>query len=218
MTKRILAQHLIEKMRTRTGLSTTENKKIVETFLDMVIETIAKGNDVQIQNFGTFRYVTRDNVPTRNIVSGEALEPISTAFTTFKSSPYFKDKIKENIDNVARDSNESKSSNSKKKAVAVKVSTAKPTTTGAKKTTAKKVSTAKTTSAGTKKTTAKATSTTKPTTAGAKKTTAKTASTAKPTTAGAKKTTAKKTTTAKTTSAEAQKTTPKKKFKRINKK
>ena len=186
--KTIRYQQLVKKMRNKTGLSTEKNQKVIDTFIEMLTDTISDGNSVSISKLGTFSYRQRKNVVTRNVTTGDVYQPIDTAFATFSSSPPFKEKIKSKIDGrdlvldtVEEDSEPTKATPAKSTATLSKqkttTNTKKSSSTATKKTTiAKKPTSTATKSEPAKKTsttTKKATTAKKSTSTATKKTPAK---------------------------------------------
>lgn len=86
MTKADLA----EKVKDRLRLQRKDSLEIVETFLDILKETLSTGEDVKISGFGNFQVRNKADRRGRNPVTGEAMTISSRKVLTFKTSPVLK--------------------------------------------------------------------------------------------------------------------------------
>jgi len=85
---------LIEKLKEEAGIAKTEAKAIVTLFFDKMTEALAKGNRVEIRDFGMFKVKSYKAYTGRNPKTGEKI-PISP-----KKLPFFKcgKELKERVD------------------------------------------------------------------------------------------------------------------------
>lgn len=90
MTKADLITEIAEK----TGISKTEVSTIVESFLSVVKESMAEGNEIFIRGFGSFINQKRARKVARNISKNTAIIIDEHFIPKFKPSPEFKEKIK----------------------------------------------------------------------------------------------------------------------------
>jgi integration host factor subunit alpha len=86
MTKADLAEKVMERLR----FQRKDSLELVETFLDILKDTLARGEDVKISGFGNFQVRKKADRKGRNPVSGEAMMISSRKVLTFKTSPVFK--------------------------------------------------------------------------------------------------------------------------------
>ena len=64
---------LINRMAERSGLKQSQAKEALEAFLDSVVETVKRGEDVRLVGFGNFTPVTRAAGTARNPRTGQAV-------------------------------------------------------------------------------------------------------------------------------------------------
>ena len=64
---------LLDLLATRTSVTKADAQKIIDSFQDIVSETLAKGDDVVLVGFGTFSVGSRAERTGRNPKTGEAL-------------------------------------------------------------------------------------------------------------------------------------------------
>ncbi len=86
MTKADLA----EKVKDRLRIQRKDSLEIVETFLEILKDTLATGEDVKISGFGNFQVRSKADRKGRNPVTGEAMMISSRKVLTFKTSPVLK--------------------------------------------------------------------------------------------------------------------------------
>jgi DNA-binding protein HU-beta len=168
---------LIEALTMRLGDKKTATTAL-ETVLEEIQRTVARGGKISLAGFGVFEKRARAARTARNPRTGEAVKVKKTSVPAFRAGQGFKDLV-----------------SGKKKVAAAKKTAAKRTTAGAAKKTTAKAAPAKTTA---RRTTAKSTAAQPaPAKTTAKKTTARKTTAAKTTatSAPAKKTTARKTAT-----------------------
>jgi integration host factor subunit alpha len=86
MTKADLA----EKVKNRLRFQRKESIEVVETFLNILKETLARGEDIKISGFGNFQVKMKADRKGRNPVSGEAMMISRRKVLTFKTSSVLK--------------------------------------------------------------------------------------------------------------------------------
>lgn len=83
---------MIEEIASRTSLTKADAARAVNAVLDTIVETVAKGDDVTLPGFGSFKSVQRAAREGKNPKTGEKLQiaatiaPKFSAGTTFKSA------------------------------------------------------------------------------------------------------------------------------------
>jgi integration host factor subunit alpha len=90
LTKAELGELLFEQV----GLNKREAKDFIDEFFEVIIRTVANGEDVKISGFGNFHVRTKDARPGRNPRTGEPVEVAARRSVTFHCSPALKDAIK----------------------------------------------------------------------------------------------------------------------------
>ena len=80
-TKKDIVNHLHESL----GLNKSEAKDLVETFLDEILNTLAKGESVKLSGFGNFDILTKKERKGRNPKNGEVAIISSRKVTTFRA-------------------------------------------------------------------------------------------------------------------------------------
>ena len=86
---------LIEQLATKTGAaSKAEVGRWVDTFVDMIINTLKKGDEVAIAGFGTFSVRSRAARTGRNPKTGETISIAATKVPKFKAGKGFKEAVK----------------------------------------------------------------------------------------------------------------------------
>lgn len=76
------------------GATQKDVKVIVDEFIDVVTNTVAKGEDVKISGFGTFSVVERAERTARNPKTGESIIVAPTKAPKFKAASNFKTIVK----------------------------------------------------------------------------------------------------------------------------
>ena len=89
MNKSALVAALAEK----TQLSKKDAEKALAGFIDVVTDTMAKGDKVQLIGFGTFDVKDRPARTARNPRTGEELKIKASKAPTFKAGTALKDKV-----------------------------------------------------------------------------------------------------------------------------
>jgi integration host factor subunit beta len=82
---------LIEEVLRITELPRKESETIVETIFDSIIESLQKGDKIEIRGFGSFRTRNRRGRVGRNPKTGEKVEVPAKKIPFFKPSKELKD-------------------------------------------------------------------------------------------------------------------------------
>ena len=86
MTKADIVEELYE----RVGISKQEAFRIIELFLEIMKETLEKGETVKVSGFGNFVVRAKRSRRGRNPQTGEEITITPRRVLTFKSSPLLK--------------------------------------------------------------------------------------------------------------------------------
>lgn len=90
MTKSELIKQMASKME-----STQKNtEKALDVFLETVVETLSKGEDINLVGFGKFYVKERAGRVGRNPQSGEEIQIPACKVPVFKAGKLFKDSVK----------------------------------------------------------------------------------------------------------------------------
>ncbi len=81
---------VITEVATRSGVAKAQAGKAVDTLLDVVKESVAKGERVSLAGFGSFESRKRSARTARNPRTGEAVKVAATKAPAFKAGAAFK--------------------------------------------------------------------------------------------------------------------------------
>jgi DNA-binding protein HU-beta len=81
---------LIEALATKTEVTKAAAGKSIEALLEIITASVAKGDDVALIGFGTFKASKRAARAGKNPKTGEALKIAATTVPTFKAGAGFK--------------------------------------------------------------------------------------------------------------------------------
>ena len=84
---------LIQALSDKTGLTKADTDKTLLAFMDTVMETVAKGEDVALVGFGTFKVAHRAAREGRNPATGESLKIAASKLPKFVPGTPFKNKV-----------------------------------------------------------------------------------------------------------------------------
>lgn len=84
---------LIENVRSNSNLQRKEAEEIVDSFLDIMKDTLASGEEVKISGFGKFIVNQKHNRIGRNPQTGESLTITARKILTFKPSILLKQEL-----------------------------------------------------------------------------------------------------------------------------
>ena len=90
MNKADLIQAVVEK----TGLTKKDSTKALEAVIDVISESLAKGDKVQLVGFGAFEVRSRQAREGRNPATGETMKIKASKAPAFKAGKALKDKVK----------------------------------------------------------------------------------------------------------------------------
>lgn len=90
MTKSELIKAISEK----AGLSKADTEKAFNALTDVIVETVAGGDEVVLIGVGTFSQVEKAARAGRNPQTGEAIEIAARKAPKFKAAKAFKDAVK----------------------------------------------------------------------------------------------------------------------------
>lgn len=90
MTKKDIVLKIAEE----TGLKQVDVKKTVQMALDHIIEALAKGDTVELRNFGVFKVKSRRSRVGRNPKTGTAVPIPERRVVAFKVGMIMKKKVK----------------------------------------------------------------------------------------------------------------------------
>jgi len=94
ITKRELVQRIAEK----TGVQQINAKEVIQSFLDEIINELAKGNRLEFRDFGVFEPKSKVHRVARNPRTGEKVEVPEKTTVKFKVGRLMKKKIQKDYD------------------------------------------------------------------------------------------------------------------------
>jgi len=90
MTKKEIVMNIAD----RTDIKQIEVKKVVQMVLDTVIESLVKGETVELRNFGIFKVRRRKSRVARNPKTGESVTIPEKRVVLFKPGLVMKEKVR----------------------------------------------------------------------------------------------------------------------------
>lgn len=84
---------IIEVFSSKTGISKKESSEMVESVLEIMKKTLAAGETLKINGFGSFVVKEKADRKGRNPQTGETITITSRRILSFKSSPVLKNAI-----------------------------------------------------------------------------------------------------------------------------
>jgi DNA-binding protein HU-beta len=78
----------------KTGLAKKDAEKFTGAFVDVIIETLQRGEKIQIVGFGSFEVKDRPARKARNPRTGEEIEIAATKAPVFRVGKVLKDSVK----------------------------------------------------------------------------------------------------------------------------
>jgi integration host factor subunit alpha len=81
---------LAEKIRDKLGFRRNVSVELVESVLDILKDTLERGEDIKISGFGVFHVKKKVDRSGRNPITGEPLIIAGRKVLTFKASPVLK--------------------------------------------------------------------------------------------------------------------------------
>ena len=86
-------QELVSEISNRTGLIKKDAENVVVTFMDIVKDSLIKGEKVSLSGFGIFDVVKRAARTARNPKTGETIEVGASKSPKFKPSKSLKESV-----------------------------------------------------------------------------------------------------------------------------
>lgn len=84
---------IIEQLHREVGLSKKESREFVQSFFDIISDTLVRGENVKLSGFGNFVLRDKNQRPGRNPKTGEDALITPRRIVTFKSGDKFKDEV-----------------------------------------------------------------------------------------------------------------------------
>ena len=78
----------------RTDIKQVDVKKVVQLILDIIVDSLSKGETVELRNFGIFKVKSRKARLGRNPKTGESVQIPEKKAVTFKAGLVMKEKVK----------------------------------------------------------------------------------------------------------------------------
>lgn len=85
---------IVVKIADDTGIKQIEVKKVLQKALDDIIESLARGETVELRNFGIFKVKTRKGRIGRNPRTGDSVPIPEKKVVTFKPGLIMKERVK----------------------------------------------------------------------------------------------------------------------------
>lgn len=85
---------IVIKIAEETGLKQVDVKKVVQRTLDIIIESLTKGETVELRNFGIFKVKSRRSRIGRNPKTGVTVPIPEKRVVSFKSGMVMKKKVR----------------------------------------------------------------------------------------------------------------------------
>jgi len=95
-TPALTKAHLADLLFDQIGLNKRESKDMIDSFFDLVSDSLVEGTDVKISGFGNFQIRTKAPRPGRNPRTGESVPIEARRVVTFHASHKLKDQIQGN--------------------------------------------------------------------------------------------------------------------------
>ena len=89
----VFKQDIIDAVAKETGLSQTDAKRATQVFIGQVGNALAKGNRVELRDFGTFEVRERKARKGRNPQTGEEMNIPARKAPCFKASKALKERV-----------------------------------------------------------------------------------------------------------------------------
>ena len=95
-TPALTKAHLVDLLFDQIGLNKRESKDMIDSFFDLVSDSLVDGTDVKISGFGNFQIRTKAPRPGRNPRTGESVPIEARRVVTFHASHKLKEQIQGN--------------------------------------------------------------------------------------------------------------------------
>ena len=96
-TPALTKAHLADLLFDQVGLNKRESKDMLDSFFDLISDSLVEGQDVKISGFGNFQIRTKAPRPGRNPRTGESIPIEARRVVTFHASHKLKEQIQGNI-------------------------------------------------------------------------------------------------------------------------
>ena len=95
-TPALTKAHLADLLFDQIGLNKRESKDMIDSFFDLISDSLVEGTDVKMSGFGNFQIRTKAPRPGRNPRTGESVPIEARRVVTFHASHKLKEQIKGN--------------------------------------------------------------------------------------------------------------------------
>lgn len=95
-TPALTKAHLADLLFDQIGLNKRESKDMIDSFFDLISDSLVDGADVKISGFGNFQIRTKAPRPGRNPRTGESIPIEARRVVTFHASHKLKEQIQRN--------------------------------------------------------------------------------------------------------------------------
>ncbi len=92
-TPALTKAHLADLLFDQIGLNKRESKDMIDSFFDLISDSLVDGSDVKISGFGNFQIRTKAPRPGRNPRTGELVPIEARRVVTFHASHKLKEQI-----------------------------------------------------------------------------------------------------------------------------
>lgn len=90
--------HLVALLVDRLGIGRREAKDMVDTFFEIMSDTLTKGEDLKLSGFGNFHVRSKGQRPGRNPRTGQAVAITPRHVVTFHASAKLKEEAQDGVD------------------------------------------------------------------------------------------------------------------------
>ena len=91
--KTLTRADLVETLCSHIGFTRVQVEEIIESFFEIIINCLEKGEEVRLSGFGNFMLIDKDERPGRNPKTGEVVAIKQRRVVTFKSGNRLKKRI-----------------------------------------------------------------------------------------------------------------------------
>ena len=89
---------LTEEVSSQMGLTRIESEQFIEALFSLIVNSLARGEEVKISSFGNFKLIDKESRPGRNPKTLEECIVSARRVVTFKAGNKLKSMIQEQID------------------------------------------------------------------------------------------------------------------------
>ena len=89
---------LTEEVSSQMGLTRIESEQFIESLFSLIVNSLARGEEVKISSFGNFKLIDKEPRPGRNPKTLEECVVSARRVVTFKAGNKLKSMIQEQID------------------------------------------------------------------------------------------------------------------------